>query len=108
MTYNYRDVGVREELQLYLRRWTQRQYADFPILYLALHGQPGRILLGPGSSASNELDLDWFEEELHGKCHGRVIHFGSCGTLDQHGHPLNRFMKQTGVKAITGYREDVD
>ena len=104
--YIRRDVGTPAELEYYLRKWRQRRYAAYPILYLGFHGAPG--VLKVGDQRSGPVTLGWLEERLAGACRNRVIHFGSCGTLDTHGNRLRSFLKRTGALAVCGYREDVD
>ena len=36
--YIHRGVGTREEFDYFLKRWSQRTLADYPILYLAFDG----------------------------------------------------------------------
>jgi len=106
--YVHRDVATEEELTHYLKVWTQKRYARFPMLYLAFHGEAGAIFLGSGGVRAPTLDLDWFSERLHGKCKGRIIHFGSCETLSVDARHVKRFLRETEAVAVTGYREPVD
>ncbi len=101
-----RDIGTATELEYYLRKWCLKRYARYPILYLGFHGDPGVLYLG--GDRRSQVDLDWLEERLAGKCKGRLIHFGSCGTLATHGKRLNRFLRTTGALAVCGYKVDVD
>lgn len=101
-----RDVGTKEEFNYYLQKWTQRRYAKYPILYLGFHGGAGELYVG--DQRSGPVTLDYLEERLHGQCKGRVIHFGSCGTMSLHGKRLNRFIERTGALAACGYKIDVD
>ena len=40
---------------------------------------------------------------------GRILHFGSCSTLaTDHEDEIKQFLKQTKIKAVCGYRNDVD
>jgi len=100
-----RDIGTIPELEYYLRKSCLKRYEKYPILYLGFHGTPGCLELG---DRGTEVDLDWLEERLEGKCRGKVIHFGSCGTMDIHGSRLNRLLTRTNALAICGYRNDVD
>lgn len=61
--YVYRRVATRPELQYYLKQWRLKKYADFPVLYFALHGKPGLISLSE-RSADGEITLDWLGEQL--------------------------------------------
>ena len=54
------------------------------------------------------MSLAELAELLGSACEGRVIHFGSCETLDVHGQKLNAFLRQTGAVALMGYRETTD
>jgi hypothetical protein len=101
--YIHRDIGTREEFEHYLSKWTLRRLKDYPILYLGFHGDRGLIRVGEG-----EIPLDQLADLLRGKCSGKVIHFGSCSTLDVHGAKLNRFLRTTEALAICGYRSEPD
>lgn len=99
------DVATRGELEFRLRQWAQPEFRSHPILYLAFGGEPGEIELAPGEGSFGLRELAAL---LEGACDGRVIHFGSCATLDLHGNTLNRFMRRTGALALLSYRRDVD
>ena len=104
--YFHHDVGTREEFRFYLKKWTGRQFDNYPILYLAFHGEPGGIAVGEGRN--NTLTLDHLAERLEGVCKGRVIHFGSCSTLDLDGRKLSSFLRRTGACAVFGFRTEVN
>ena len=101
----HNDVATRGELEFRLRQWAQPEFASHPILYLAFDGQPGEIELAPGAGSFGLRELAAL---LEGACEGRVIHFGSCATLELHGNTLNRFLRRTGALALFSYRSDVD
>ena len=106
--YIHRNVATRDALSYYVRKWTQKRYSGYPILYLGFHGSPGTIHLGDGRFKDSEVTLELMLQDLTGKCEGRIIHFASCGVLDLHGSRLNSFLKQTGALAVSGYAsEDV-
>ena len=101
------DVATREEFQFYLKKWAGTSFHDsHPILYLAFHGKSRAIWLG--ERRENSLNLSELAELLDGSCRGRVIHFGTCGTLDIHGREINTFLRQTGALAVSGFKKDVD
>ena len=105
--YLHFDVGTREEFDFYLKKWAGASFREtHPILYLAFHGDEGEISVGEGRSTS--LTLDDLAERLEGRCKGRVIHFGSCGTAAAHGRELKKFLARTEALAVCGYREEVD
>ncbi|WP_328992595.1 DUF6642 family protein [Kribbella sp. NBC_01245] len=99
----HRDVATRPELEYYLRKWGQKRYADYSVLYLASHGLGGKLELGQGSVTLAELaDL------LEGKCAGRVVYFGCCLVLNQQNDVLQEFARKTGAKAVLGYSRQID
>lgn len=104
----HRDVATLDELEFYLRVWTQKRYAGYPILYLAFHGSPGEIALSDWRKKTSSVSLDWIEEQLAGRCRGRVVHFGSCSTMHVDRRRLQRFLRATGATAVTGYTADAD
>lgn len=93
-----------EELKYYLKHWTRRGNSNYPILYLAFHGEQGAIYL---QSTGKAVHLDTIAEMLEGKCNRRLIHFGSCSTVGIHGNSLNQFLRATNALAVSGYTTDV-
>ena len=107
VSYLHFDVGTREEFDFYLKKWGQAKVGDtYPILYLGFHGDPGEIEVGEGHHGS--IALDDLAGRLEGRCGGRIIHFGSCGTLAVHGRELKKFLARTEALAVCGYKEEVD
>jgi len=104
----YRDVATQSELNHYLNKWTQNKYKGFPILYMAFHGSPGEILVSEESGRSVRVGFDDLLDVLEGACHGKVIHFGACDTLNAHGSVLNRYLRSFDALAISGYKRQVD
>lgn len=97
------DVGTPEEFDFYLEKWCGAAFDNYPILYLGFHGSPGALSVGGG-----DLQLEDLAERLDGCCKGRMIHFGSCGTVNVHGRRLRAFLARTSALAVCGYRNDVD
>ena len=95
--YIHRDIITEAELVYYLKKWPMQKHTKFPILYLAMHGESGEICLKKENGRDQRIGLDALAEILEGKCHKRIIHFGSCSTLLMHGHQVNSFLKQTGA-----------
>lgn len=104
--YIHRGIGTRGEFEHWIRKWTCEGLSQYPILYLGFHGEPGVLLVGEGRGRQREMTLDQLAELLGAKCKGKVIHFGSCSTLDVHGRTLNAFLRRTGALALFGYRGD--
>jgi hypothetical protein len=106
--YIHRDIATETELRFYLLKWLQGKHRDYPILYLGFHGSPGRIHLRKENGRTTEMDTDDLFAMLTGRCHRRLIHFGSCSVLDLHGHTVNRYLRDSGAIAISGFKHDVD
>lgn len=65
----HRDVGTRQELDFYAKRWTQKQYDNYKLGYLAFHGEPGCLWVGQERVALHDV-----AKTLARKCTGRVIY----------------------------------
>lgn len=98
----HRDVATRSELNYYLNKWLHRQYAAFPIAYLAFHGRPSCIALG-----YDEVGLEDIVDMIDGRAEGRVLYFGACQTLEVPDSVLQSFCRRTGARAIVGYTRRV-
>ncbi len=106
--YIYRDIATEEDLSYYINKWTQQRFIDYPILYLACHGSPGRIHLYKANGRDKTITTDDFFELLRGNCHKRIIHFGACKVLDINGNTVNKYLRESGAVAISGYASKVD
>lgn len=84
----------------------QKKYNKYAILYIACHGAPAKLFVGKGSK--NIVTLDEVRECLKGKANGRIIHFGSCSTLDISGWALRKFLRETEALAVSGFKKDVE
>ncbi len=105
----HRDVGTREELEYYCRRWTRKGSAHYPMLYLAFHGTPGGIHVGDRrQKARSKVTLDDLATILGTNLNRRVIHLGSCSTLNTSRRSLQAFLQKTGANAISGFKMEVD
>lgn len=104
----HRDVGTREELAYYLRRWAQAGSAQYAILYLAFHGRPGVISIGDRRRRDAEVTLDDLADMLGEGLTGRIVHFGSCETMGVDKRHIRRFLKRTGLVAAAGFKSQVD
>jgi hypothetical protein len=98
-----RDVGTKEELFHYLRRWTRKEFADFPLGFFAFHGDKNCISLDEES-----VTLDELGEELADLCSQRVLYFGSCLTMKVTTGQLATFRKRTDAVAVCGYTKSID
>lgn len=85
-----------------LREFTQKRYSSYSLIYLSFHGEPGSI--GHGKE---KVTLDELEEKLSGKLTGKILHFGSCQTVNLNKRRLTKFLDSTGAAAISGFTVDV-
>jgi hypothetical protein len=107
--YVHRDVGTVEEFRYYCRRWAQRGVGrQYPILYLAFHGSPSSLCVGDQRKSDATVSLDELAAILGNQLHGRLVHFGACGTLRTDHRNIQRFLRSTGAIAASGFRQDVD
>lgn len=104
----HRNVATRDSMRYYLTKWAQRAQDDHPILYMAFHGLSGELHFGDQRRRDAHLTLDDLEKLLEGRCEGRIIHFGSCQTIDITRRRLRRFIDATGIVSVSGFRQDVD
>jgi len=67
-----------EEFEFSIKRWcTKSFHRNYPLLYLAFHGEPENICIG----SKQKVNLNRLAELLEGKCDRVVIYFGSCSTV---------------------------
>lgn len=99
----HRDVATRAELEHYLRKWPQRRYDDYQVLFLATHGDKGQLTWSTGTHTS----LAELAEILGDSAKGCYIYLGSCLTLFDD-RESKKFVHATGAAAVLGYRSSVD
>ncbi len=106
--YLHRDVATPAEFFFYLKKWSQKNHSNYPILYLGFHGSKGHLATSDLRLEGSSISLKQIERRLEGLCKGRILYFGSCSTLDLNGNRLNSTLRKTGAAAICGYTKDVD
>jgi hypothetical protein len=106
--YIHRDVATPSELAFDLTKWLLKKHVDYPILYLAFHGEEGRLRVGDQRRAGGELDFAWFEQKIAGRGRGRMLYFGSCSTMNMPGRRLDLFLRNTKLEGVLGYGCDID
>jgi hypothetical protein len=98
INYIHRHCGTIENLQHYAKQWQLKRYSNFSILYLAFHGKPGIILIN-----NKQVSLDELAGILGSNCRDRIIHFGSCETLNTDKRHIKRFLKRTNALCVCGF-----
>lgn len=101
--YIHKNCGTKENLKYYLSLWKQKRYEAYTIAYLAFHGHPKEIQVG-----KEFLNLEELAESLNGSCVNKIIHFGSCNTLDTDERQIRKFLETTRALCVCGFRSDID
>lgn len=106
LKFIHRDIGTPEELEFYVKKWTQKKYSQYQVGYFSFHGSPGELWFPDNRRSGISLDdlADWID----GRAEGRIIHFGACSVMRLGDSRLRDFLERTGARAVTGYRKDVD
>ncbi|MBP6302840.1 MAG: hypothetical protein KBB37_03150 [Bacteroidia bacterium] len=104
LPYIHHRSGTVEEFTFSIERWkTKAFHSKYPILYLAFHGDKGLIKVG-----KTNITLESLAKILGTKCEGVVIYFGSCETMQIDKRLLQKFMEQTKVLAVMGFKQEVN
>jgi len=101
--YIHKNCGTKENLKYYLSLWKRAQYKDYSICYLAFHGHPEIIEVG-----EEHVDLEELATMMNGSCVNKIIHFGSCSTLDTDPRKVRQFLNTTQALCVCGFRTDID
>jgi len=101
--YIHVDCATIEEFELYIKKWMQKRYDRYPILYLATHGGAREVHIG-----GIPYSIDDLGKLMEGKCANRFIMFSSCSTMRIEKRVLRRFLDRTEALAVCGYRVDVN
>lgn len=99
----HRDVATNVEAARYLQKFAQRRYDPYGVLYLAAHGDKGRIFW----SRDQAMSLDDLGSILAQGRSGYYLYLGSCLTLFDTRH-VERLVAMSGAQAVLGYRTEVD
>ena len=107
----HRVAVTRAEFFHHFMRWARRDDYDYPILYLWYHGYPNGISVNVEDDSyrtsirfDDLTDAQWGSDYNWSDC---IIHFGSCSTLAGDKGDADKFLKCTGLTAISGYTKDV-
>ena len=101
--YIHVDCATVEEFEFYIRKWVQKRYDRYPILYLATHGSAHEVRIGDVPYSIEDLGT-----LMEGKCANRFIMFSSCSTMRIDKRLLKGFLDRTEALAVCGYRGDVN
>ena len=90
-----------EQLKCHLSKFKVEK--ERGILYLAFHGEPGKISLD-----GKLINLESLAQFMGLSFARWVVLFGSCSTIDVPKEEILNFMTVTGVSMILGYQNKVD
>lgn len=101
--YIYKKCVTKEDFIKGLKQFTQKRYSNYTVLYIAYHGRKNRIYFG-----REYITLKEIAKILEGKLKNKIVHFGSCSTLNTTGKNISDFIKCTKCDFISGYKKDVE
>ena len=101
--YIYYKCHNKNEFTENLKKYTQKRYKNYPVLYLAFHGKRNRIYFG-----KEYITLKEIAAILEGKMQDKIVYFGSCSTLQTSPQNIDHFITQTECSCISGYLNYVD
>ena len=104
--YVFRNVASRSDLSYYLSHLKYKTYNDFQIVYFAFHGN-SKIIDIP-SEPNNPLTFSELAELSKGLLQDKIVHFGSCRTLNTSEQKIKEFKELTGAKLVSGYTKTID
>jgi len=111
LTVAHRFVDSEAGFAYYLRRpggvmWRQRELFDTPVYYLAFHGRPASVTSLLGSISGERL----CEAFAGYGSYKNLVYFAACSVLrGARGKRFARdFLGTTGVRAVIGYKTNVD
>jgi hypothetical protein len=99
--FAYLSCNTEGELKHNLKKLRRKR--GYGILYLACHGRPGEIVLDESS-----VDLEELAALMGDGFTNWVMHFGSCATINVEPARISKFIGDTQVSMVLGYRIDVD
>jgi hypothetical protein len=80
-----------------------RRRRSYRVLYLAFHGSPGVVSLH-----GEDLTLEGLAGLMGTGFRGRILHFGTCATINVRESRITEFMERTGVAMVIGYGRNID
>lgn len=101
--YIHRHCSTHEELQNRIVEYNKRRYNKFSIFYLAFHGVPNGLRL----NNKQILTLDELADMAENKLRNKILHLGSCETLNINRKDIKRFLNRTGALCISGFKKEV-
>ena len=112
VSVTYKTVATYGELRYYLSQMPKSMYSDYDIIYLAFHGEKGKIQLYEAKEKNTVVHMVSLED-LSNMCSqgwltDKVVIFGTCRTLAASEKKVREFMHKSGAVLVAGYRKTVD
>ena len=111
----HRHAVTLDAFEHHVAEWLGEDSKEFPILYLAYHGDAGSLALKDKQHKDKQhkdkrLNLPEIASILreHGGCKNRLVHFASCSTLNVKEDELACFASEIAASAVSGYEKEVD
>jgi hypothetical protein len=99
--FSYLSCNTEEELKYNLGKLKNRR--GYGILYLSCHGRPGELVLDQTS-----VDVEKLSQYMGNGFANWIVHFGSCATINIPQARISRFIRDTEVSMVVGYKTDVE
>ena len=106
----FRQVATKADFDYYISHLKQASYKNYTIVYLCFHGLKGLISFADyrRNSDKGNYDLMDLAEDNPQIFDNKIVHFGSCKTLNMNTDEIVEFKKQTGALMVTGYECSVE
>lgn len=88
--------GLEESLNAL--RYTDHDFKNYEIIYLAVPGEPNNICLN-----DYYYSLEEIAEVFEGRLRGKILHFANAKVMDLTPQESQYFLDVTGARAISGY-----
>lgn len=102
----HRNAVTLDAFEHHVAEWLGEKSAEFPILYLAYHGDAGCLQVNEDTGLNLPEIASILRE--HGGCENRLVHFASCSTLNVKEDELACFANEITASAVSGYEKEVD
>lgn len=102
INFIHRHCGTKENLAYYLKQVQLKKYKKYSIIYIAFHGKPNEIIIG-----KERITLDELAEMLGPNCHDKIIHLGTCHTLNTDLRNIKRFLRKTNALSVCGFGKEI-
>ena len=106
--YIRRNCATATEMHYWLKTEWQERCANGSILYIASHGESGKIWLSNREGFNEVESLSTLADEAEGEhfAQRRLVHFGGCEVLNNSDGEIDAFLDRSGAYAVSGFTKD--